>query len=260
MNKILLTLISFFLLTGVVCAEEIVLKSGISIQGKIIERSDKWIKVNASGMDVTYYLDEIQSIDGNPAGIAVPPSSPVAVPSLPKAEAVPSAGTRPSAGTSVPIDEIVKQTITGSSSLDVSQSSSRSVFLAGDRSKPSQKLTPVETLVVLAVMLIVIGIALVLFCYPLFVIAKKTGAQYPYIAFIPLLNYYLMCKISGRPVWWILLFLIPFVNMVIDIIVWTDIAKVRQKPAWLGLLVVVPLLNLFMMWYVALSDEPEAAK
>jgi len=42
---------------------------------------------------------------------------------------------------------------------------------------------------------------------------------------IPIYNTYLMCKIAGRPGWWVLLFFIPLVNFIIAIIVMVDIAK-----------------------------------
>lgn len=45
-------------------AETIVLKSGKTIDGKIIERTDKYVKIDFYGVALTYFLDEIQSIAG----------------------------------------------------------------------------------------------------------------------------------------------------------------------------------------------------
>jgi uncharacterized membrane protein len=42
---------------------------------------------------------------------------------------------------------------------------------------------------------------------------------------IPIYNLYIMCKIAGRPGWWVLLMLIPFVNFIIAIILLVDISK-----------------------------------
>ena len=42
---------------------------------------------------------------------------------------------------------------------------------------------------------------------------------------VPIYNIYLMLKIAGRPIWWIILLIIPIVNLVIAIIVNLDIAK-----------------------------------
>ncbi len=44
-------------------AETIILKSGQQIEGKILEKTDKYIKIDFQGVPITYYLDEITSID-----------------------------------------------------------------------------------------------------------------------------------------------------------------------------------------------------
>ncbi len=44
-------------------------------------------------------------------------------------------------------------------------------------------------------------------------------------AIIPFYNIYIMLKIAGKPAWWLLLFLIPLVNIVISIITMIDFAK-----------------------------------
>ena len=47
-----------------VSAETIILKSGKKIEGKTIEKTDKFIKIDFYGTTMTYYFDEIESIDG----------------------------------------------------------------------------------------------------------------------------------------------------------------------------------------------------
>jgi uncharacterized membrane protein YhaH (DUF805 family) len=42
---------------------------------------------------------------------------------------------------------------------------------------------------------------------------------------IPIYNAYLLCKIAGRPGWWVLLFFIPIVGLIMSIIVIVDVAK-----------------------------------
>ncbi len=52
-------------------------------------------------------------------------------------------------------------------------------------------------------------------------------------AIVPFYNLYLLCKIAGRPGWWLLLCLIPLVNFVILILVSLDVAKAFGKSgAW----------------------------
>jgi hypothetical protein len=52
----------------------------------------------------------------------------------------------------------------------------------------------------------------------------KAG-QHGWVAIIPIINILGLLKIVHRPWWWILLMLIPFVNLVIWIILMVDLAK-----------------------------------
>jgi tetratricopeptide (TPR) repeat protein len=47
-------------------AETIILKSGKSVEGKLIEKTDKYIKIDFLGVPLTYFFDEVESIDGKP--------------------------------------------------------------------------------------------------------------------------------------------------------------------------------------------------
>jgi hypothetical protein len=62
----------------------------------------------------------------------------------------------------------------------------------------------------------------------------KTG-QPGWASIIPIYNLYIWCKIVGRPWWWILLMLIPFVNFIILIILCIDTAKSFGKGAGFGI-------------------------
>ena len=53
---------------------------------------------------------------------------------------------------------------------------------------------------------------------------SKAG-QPGWAAIIPIYNIYVMCKVAGRPGWWLLLMLIPLINVIIAIILNVDIAK-----------------------------------
>ena len=52
---------------------------------------------------------------------------------------------------------------------------------------------------------------------------------------IPIYNLYVWCQIVGRPWWWILLMLIPFVNFIILIILIIDLAKSFGKGVGFGI-------------------------
>ena len=51
---------------------------------------------------------------------------------------------------------------------------------------------------------------------------------------IPIYNAIVLLKIAGRPAWWILLFLIPLVNLVIALLVAIDLAKAFGQSAAFG--------------------------
>jgi hypothetical protein len=64
-------------------------------------------------------------------------------------------------------------------------------------------------------------------------------AGYPgWAILIPFYNVYVMLKIAGRPGWWLLLYLIPLVNIVVAIIVSIDIAKSFGQGAVFGIVLI----------------------
>lgn len=85
-------------------------------------------------------------------------------------------------------------------------------------------------------------------------IAEKTNTENGWLAWIPIANIILMLNIAKKPIWWILLCLIPFVNIVIFIILWMGIAEARNKPSWWGVLMIVPVVSLIVPGYLAWSD------
>jgi len=85
-------------------------------------------------------------------------------------------------------------------------------------------------------------------------IAQKTNTENGWLAWIPIANIYLMIMIGRKPVWWIILFLIPLVNIVMYVIIWMAIAEARGKPNWWGILIIVPVVNLIVPGYLAWAD------
>ena len=53
-------------------------------------------------------------------------------------------------------------------------------------------------------------------------------------AIIPIFNIYLLCKIAGRPGWWVILWLIPIVQIVVAIVVGIDVARNFGKGTGFG--------------------------
>lgn len=77
-----------------------------------------------------------------------------------------------------------------------------------------------------------VAVLLIVCLWKLFAKAGKPG----WAAIIPIYNVIVMLEIVGRPIWWIALMFIPFVNFVIDIILILDFAKAYGKSAGYGVL------------------------
>ncbi len=65
-------------------------------------------------------------------------------------------------------------------------------------------------------------------------IFAKAG-QPGWASLVPFYNLYVLLKVAGRPGWWMILMIIPFVNFVIVIIVGIDLAKAFGKGVGYGL-------------------------
>ncbi len=95
----------------------------------------------------------------------------------------------------------------------------------------------------------------VYFAYSLIVIAKKTATTNGWMAWIPVLNLYLMVKTAGKAGWWLILFFFPIANLIFAIIIWVEIAKKLGKPDWLGFLILIPVANFFLPAIVASGSK-----
>ena len=74
----------------------------------------------------------------------------------------------------------------------------------------------------------------VLVIVSLWTVFTKAG-QPGWAALIPIFNLYVLIKIAGRPGWWLLLFLVPLVNIVIAVIVTIDVAKAFGRGVGFGI-------------------------
>lgn len=79
------------------------------------------------------------------------------------------------------------------------------------------------------------GLFVILIIVGLWKVYTKAG-QPGWAAIIPIYNIYILTKIIGRPGWWVILFFIPFVNVVVSIIVSIDLAKSFGKDAVYGII------------------------
>ena len=102
--------------------------------------------------------------------------------------------------------------------------------------------------------LLIAAAAYVYMALALSTIATKTNTENPWLAWIPIANIVLMLNSAKKPIWWIVLFLIPLVSLIMAIIVWMGIAEARGKPNWWGILLIVPVVGLIVPGYLAWAD------
>ena len=82
---------------------------------------------------------------------------------------------------------------------------------------------------------------------------------------IPIYNMYVWCKIVGRPGWWVILMLIPLVNIIVGIIVCIDMAKSFGKGVGFGIgiallgIIFLPILGFGSAQYQGPSAAPGLA-
>lgn len=83
-------------------------------------------------------------------------------------------------------------------------------------------------------------------------IYEKAG-QPGWASIIPFVNIYFLLQIAKKPSWWLLLFLIPFVNLVIIFIVNIEVAKNFGKSTGFG--VGLTLLSIIFVPILGFGDD-----
>ncbi len=84
---------------------------------------------------------------------------------------------------------------------------------------------------VFMIVMLAIGVLIIASVWKVFTKAGQPG----WAAIVPIYNGIVMLQIVGRPLWWILLMMIPFVNIVIGIMVAIDLAKSFGQSAGFGI-------------------------
>ena len=102
---------------------------------------------------------------------------------------------------------------------------------------------------------------IVVYLVAAWIVYTKAGEE-GWKALIPIYNVWVLLKIVGRPGWWLILFLIPFVNFVIWIIVSIDLAKSFGKGTGfaLGLIFFAPIFYMILAFGDATYRGPAAAQ
>jgi len=254
-------------------ADTITFKSGKKIEGTVKTITNNTITVDLYGVtEMTYDLSDIQDINGKAVGLK-PEENTEAVPetSAPPVQAVETAPT--------PSNEIfrgVKAPAMESAESVPTTTEPKEEIPEFDFGKTSKTPSPEETKTILAGLMAFLGILIVL-CLIIYIysavclqiIAKKTGTQYGWMAWVPIANIFLMCNIGRVSLKWLiplLLIFVPFISILgslysafLSVFLWYNIAIARGKQGWIGILIIIPVLGAFIVpGYLAFSKEEGA--
>lgn len=83
-------------------------------------------------------------------------------------------------------------------------------------------------------LLIIYFAVIILSIVGLWIVFQKAGKP-GWASIIPIYNMVVLLEIVGKPLWWILLLLIPIVNIVISILIMLDLAKAFGKGTGFGI-------------------------
>lgn len=85
-------------------------------------------------------------------------------------------------------------------------------------------------------------------------IAKKVGEDNTWMAWIPVLNFFYMCKVAGLNMLLGLLMFVPLVNFIFSIYLFMKLAERRGFPQWVGILIIVPMVGIAVPGYIAWAN------
>ena len=102
------------------------------------------------------------------------------------------------------------------------------------------------------------AIVVLIFLYVAFCLqamAKKKGMRRPWLAWIPLVQAWVVCKLAGRGIVWTILLFVPIVDIVFLVIVFLKLSRAFGYNRFLGLLMFVPLANYVLLWVFAFGER-----
>lgn len=114
----------------------------------------------------------------------------------------------------------------------------------------------VAAIVIIAILIAILAYLYMAYCT--WVIAKKLNMEYPWLAWIPIAQFYLMAKMAGYGGGWFLLLFVPYVGYVMWVIVWMKIARFLGKEnvdILYGLLMIIPIANFIAIGILSFSKS-----
>jgi len=234
-RKTVLLCAVMLLLSANLWADTLLFKSGKKVEGNIKSVTGGSVTVEIFGVtEMTYDLADVQEINGQavelqPADVETPVSE-------------------TSAAGPEPAPEVTEE------SPIVEEEPAAPEITLSEKEQAMLGAGLIAAVMAFLGIILLAGLAIYVFCsLCLQLIAKKTGTEPAWLAWIPVANLFLSCKIGGLSYLWLLAFLVPFVNVLVSIYIWYRISEARGKSGWLALLMLVPVANFVFMGYLAFS-------
>ncbi|MDP2344166.1 MAG: DUF5684 domain-containing protein [Deltaproteobacteria bacterium] len=101
---------------------------------------------------------------------------------------------------------------------------------------------------VIGIVYLAVVVLMIASMWKIFVKANEPG----WAAIVPIYNLVVLLKITGKPIWWIVLFLIPVVSLVAAIMIYVSFAKSFGKST--GFAIGMVLLPFVFLPMLAFSD------
>lgn len=108
--------------------------------------------------------------------------------------------------------------------------------------------------VILGAVIALVGYMLGCYCFQK--IFQRLGMANAWLAWVPIASHWMVLRAGNQSGWWLIGFLIPWINLVAVIIVviaLVNILKKLGKSPWLILLFIVPLVNYWLMYHLVFS-------
>jgi hypothetical protein len=102
----------------------------------------------------------------------------------------------------------------------------------------------------------------VLYAYLAFttmVLAHRLGLRDGWMAWFPIANLYLLTKMTDREWWWLIGFVVPYVNFFVVALLWYEIAVRFNKNGWIGSAIILPVIGIFVPAYLVIAGARETA-
>ena len=132
-------------------------------------------------------------------------------------------------------------------------------MLLPGKSGERNRFPPMSRNLVLMVGAVLLGLYL-LHCYCCLLICRKAGAEPGPLVWVPILQLFPLLKAAGMAPWWFLVFLVPGLNLIAQVIWCLRIVRARGKGLLLALFLILPVTSPLAVLYLAFSGNTKSRK